>query len=467
MITYSIIKKSQLERASRLDAEYYQPEYLERMKKLKLFSTQKLGDVAYITDGEHGSPIFDEKSGIKYFSAQHVRSGFIDDSEAKNISRIIDQKNKRSRLREGDVLLSTVGTIGFAGLVTEDLLPANIDRHVARIALKEKTLDPHFLVAFLNSPFGRFQTVREATGNVQLNLFIDKIKELVVPKIDSREVNQTVMSAPEQLRNSTLIYSKAEDMLLKELGLKDFKPSEELSYTLNLSDFKSAHRADAEYFQPKFESLRNKIKSQIPKLLAVAPLGELFSIRRGDFVNPDYYCEKARRAYIRIKELPMKGDINYDAVTFVDDNLSGNNLGELTEGDLVFAGIGATLGKTARVPKELEGSFYSNNTARFRLKKIWKDKVDTYYLQVVFQSVVCQMQFEQRQAPTAQAKIADQELKTVLIPILRKPNQEEIADLVHQSHLARKRAKELLQKAKREVEEFVEGKKQLNSKKGS
>jgi len=32
----------------------------------------------------------------------------------KNISKIIDEKNKRSRLQKGDVLLSTVGTIGFS-----------------------------------------------------------------------------------------------------------------------------------------------------------------------------------------------------------------------------------------------------------------------------------------------------------------------------------------------------------------
>src|ERR1051326_325782 len=132
MVNFSIIQKSQLEGANRLDAEYYQPEYLERMKRLCKFGVSRLGDLAYITDGEHGSPIFDENSGIKYFSAQHVSEGYIDDSDAKTISKLIDNKNQRSRLKAGDVLLSTVGTIGLAGLVDKDNVPANIDRHVAR-----------------------------------------------------------------------------------------------------------------------------------------------------------------------------------------------------------------------------------------------------------------------------------------------------------------------------------------------
>jgi len=98
MITCSIIQKSQLERTHRLDATYYQPEYLKRIKKLNTFPSIRLGNISYITDGEHGSPIFDDESGINYFSAQHVREGFIDVTDVKTISKIIDEKNKRSSL---------------------------------------------------------------------------------------------------------------------------------------------------------------------------------------------------------------------------------------------------------------------------------------------------------------------------------------------------------------------------------
>lgn len=137
MAVISIVKLSELEGAKRLDAEYYRPEYLEIIKKLVSLPHLRLKRIAYITDGEHGSPIFDESSGILYFSAQHVKDGYIDPTGAKQISKIIDERNRRSRLKVDDILLSTVGTIGFAGLVTEELLPANIDRHVARIVIKK------------------------------------------------------------------------------------------------------------------------------------------------------------------------------------------------------------------------------------------------------------------------------------------------------------------------------------------
>ena len=42
MAVYSIIKRSQLEGAHRLDAEYYQPEYLDLERKIKASGSYKL-----------------------------------------------------------------------------------------------------------------------------------------------------------------------------------------------------------------------------------------------------------------------------------------------------------------------------------------------------------------------------------------------------------------------------------------
>ncbi|MBI2050205.1 MAG: hypothetical protein HYT31_00185 [Parcubacteria group bacterium] len=51
-------------------------------------------------------------------------------------------------------------------------------------------------------------------------------------------------------------------------------------------------------------------------------------------------------------------------------------------------------------------------------------------------------------------------LKSVLVPVLPKSTQQKIADLVRQSHEARKKAKDLLDEAKRTVERLIEQGKQ-------
>jgi len=457
MITYSIIRKSQFESPYRIDAEYFQPEYLYLIKALKKVPTIQLGSIAFVTDGIHSSIDYDNKSNIRCLSAQSVQDNYFDLSANTFISEQQHKMNLRTSLKRDDVILSSVGTIGNCAVVTDDILPANADRHVAIIRLSNRELSSSYLSAFLNSKYGRFQTFRESTGNVQLNLFIDKIKTLIIPILKNhREIGELAKKSYNMILFANSLYSQAEDLLLNELGLKDFKIEDDLTYTVNLSDIKSAHRSDAEYFHPKYEKLINNLNLIKSKLIDLSFLNEIFSIRRGDFIAPEYYIEKSRQAYIRIKELPSAGDINLDSIMYIDDNFVNSNLETLLEGDFVFAGIGATLGKTARIPKELEGSFYSNNTVRFRLRKVWKDKADTYYLQVILQSKICQLQFEQRQAQTAQAKIADEELKTVLIPILPQSTQQKIADLVRQSHEAHKKAKEFLEQAKKEVEELIE-----------
>lgn len=48
----SIINKSQLEGAHRIDAEYYKPEYLEILKRLNTLKTVTLGEFCKISDGK-------------------------------------------------------------------------------------------------------------------------------------------------------------------------------------------------------------------------------------------------------------------------------------------------------------------------------------------------------------------------------------------------------------------------------
>ena len=66
------------------------------------------------------------------------------------------------------------------------------------------------------------------------------------------------------------------------------------------------------------------------------------------------------------------------------------------------------------------------------------------------------MQIERDAGGSVIAYWKPEQIKKLEVPILPKPTQQKIADLVRQSHQASKKAKELLEKAKREVEEFIE-----------
>jgi restriction endonuclease S subunit len=126
--------------------------------------------------------------------------------------------------------ISTVGTIGNCAVVTDDILPANSDRHVGIIRLNN-AFSPYFLSTFLISKYGRLQTIRESTGNVQLNLFIIKIKDLKIPLLSQsfqQKIELLVKTAHAKLEQSKQLYNQTEQTLLNELNLNNFQPSKKI-----------------------------------------------------------------------------------------------------------------------------------------------------------------------------------------------------------------------------------------------
>ena len=171
MAVWSEVLLSKLYGARRLDAECYRPEILRDEQALHGLELARLGDVARVTDGQHGYHEVDAASPILHVTAKCVKDGLVDGSGTDRLARSTHEANKRSQLAVDDVLLSTAGTIGMAGIVGEDILPANIDQDVARITMKEESpVDPAFLVAFLNSELGRFQSERATTGQIQRHI---------------------------------------------------------------------------------------------------------------------------------------------------------------------------------------------------------------------------------------------------------------------------------------------------------
>ena len=443
MIICSIIQKSQLEGATRLDAEYYQPEYLEIEERIKKLKTFVLGEISFITDGQHGYFKLDENSEIRQITAQHIIDGFIDKTNADRLSKETHEKNLRASLKENDIVLSTVGTVGNAGVVTKEIPPANLDQNVARINLNIKDLDPWYLVVFLNSKYGQLQINRNITGQVQQRLSLETLRHLEIPIISEQEhVGNLLKNSYKALTLSKSLYSQAEDLLLGELGLKNFKLEEELSYIVNLSDVKSAHRADAEYFQPKYDELIKRIaKNEHEKLIKLAN-----RVKTKIKPIPDRLYK-----YIEISDIDISdGFVDFNEI--IGQELPANARIPIKGVELVISKVRPTRGAISILPPDFNKDFICSSAfSVFTVSGPLKE-----YLFVVLRSIIGKIQFEKPTTGTSYPTITDQDVENILVPILPQSFQQKIADLVLQSHQARKKAKELLEKAKREVEEFIE-----------
>jgi len=248
MISYSIIQKSQLEGALRLDAEYYQPEYLEVAKILQSTHHKNFDEV--VSNIINGAEIreYVEEDGLPYLRVSDIKEFFIDLSSVVYVTK--ESKIKQNiKLKEDDILLSRSGSLAIAAVVTPDLSDSIISSHLMRIPVRG--INPYFLVTFLNSKFGKAQIMQRNNGTIVPEINHPSLKSLSVPILSEdtqKEIEKIVRNAYEKVQESNKIYSQAENLLLEELGMKDFEIEDDLSYIVNLSEVKSANRADAEYF---------------------------------------------------------------------------------------------------------------------------------------------------------------------------------------------------------------------------
>lgn len=132
-----------------------------------------------ITDGVHNS-VSDDKNGSYYLlSCKNIKGGEL--SISKNDRRINEETfnrlRKRTRLNKGDILLSSVGTIGELLLLNENPINYEFQRSVAILKPNIEKLSSIFLYFSLKNQKNRI--INAAHGAVQQCLFISDISKLL------------------------------------------------------------------------------------------------------------------------------------------------------------------------------------------------------------------------------------------------------------------------------------------------
>ena len=113
-----------------------------------------------------------------------------------------------------------------------------------------------------------------------------------------------------------------------------------------------------------------------------------------------------------------------------------------------------TIGRSYLVKDEING-ILSGAFLRLNLKKEYKD-FEKEALVLILNSVLCRSQVDQLSGGALIAHLKPSDFESFRIPLLSKSLQEKIARKITESHQLRKESRELLEKAKRMVEEEIE-----------
>jgi len=447
----SVIGLTALEENMRIDAEYYRPEYLvPHRKNLEL---RPIGDI--LTKCQYGisQEMNEEGIGVEIYRMNDLEDGLCKDSDLKFVD-IDEPKAKLYRLKPNDILFNRVNSIQFVGR-TAIYKHENRNRvfasYLIRLNTNEKEVLPDYLNIFLNCKYGRKELTRKARWAVnQANVNAEELKRIALPISSTplqKEIENAVNKAHFLLRKAREVYLEAEQQLLKEINLADYKPSDKNTSVRSLAKCLADDRFDAEYWQPKYDELKQKLQTT-----RSVPLEKVFDLI-GHPTQSDY-TESGNIPVIAQKHLGP--ELTLKSTDF--DNLTSHSLIKKTDKkyllkdkDVLVCSAGAP-GQTVlwrdRYAKEaIGGSFITILRGTDFIPE---------YVALYLASLPGQMQFQQYQTASVQQYVYPSQIKKILIPNLKIDVQKELSEKVLNSHQTKEEAKDLLEKAKRAVEIFIE-----------
>ena len=152
---------------------------MESIKRVKLSDISEL-----ITKGTTPTTLgyeFQDK-GVNFLKIECFDEyGEFIENKIAHISDECNNKLKRSQLQVGDILFSIAGAIGRVAIVTERMLPANINQALAIIRIHRDDVYLPYIRLILTSPIVKEQFERKKQGVAQLNISLKDINELMIP----------------------------------------------------------------------------------------------------------------------------------------------------------------------------------------------------------------------------------------------------------------------------------------------
>ena len=452
VLQYSSLK-NEIDKTFRLDAEHYRKKYQISISKLSNLTTKRLGSLLSIPVCTGHTPSMQNDSfyggSVKFIKTDNVRENKITDFFTDYLSDKGASELKKSNLISGDVITTIIGAtydiVGRTAMVTDELLPANINQNIALIRCNSNKINPYFLNCYLNTYIGRAMLHYHSRQTEQVNLNCREVERVLVPIFNNefqKSIEELYKKSEKIILDSKIAYQTAQNLLLEHLGLKDFNPPvKKVSIKSFADSFGTSGRLDAEFYQEKYESYLKKIQAY--------PNGcEL--IRTACKLKDTNYTPKDNQTY-RYIELSNIGNSGEITGTSLD---SGCNLPrrKVSKNDVIVSSIEGSLASCAIVSEQYHHALCSTG-----FYVVSSEKINSETLLMLFKSEPIQQLLKQGCSGTILTAINKDEFLNIPLPLVDANIQTQIADLIRQSDRLRQESQALLEEAKRKVEQAIEG----------
>lgn len=174
------------------------------------WEVKKMNYISDVRDGTHDSPKY-VKQGIKFVTSKNIIDGKLDFSEISYISKAdAIEVDKRSKVDEGDILMSMIGTIGNAVLI--DFKPDFSIKNVALIKPFSQKGESKYLIQLLHSPYYQNYILGKLDGGIQKFISLGMLRDLDVPlpptTIEQQAIATVLSDTDELIRSLSALIAK-------------------------------------------------------------------------------------------------------------------------------------------------------------------------------------------------------------------------------------------------------------------
>jgi type I restriction enzyme, S subunit len=459
-LEFSVLMYSEIDKIKiRLDSEYYQKKFLELEIKINEIGQSTINSIKGELDCSAFYPSITEDydftaKGVPFLRVNEIQNGLITITENTAFlpQHILDNNTSTIKIAYPDDIVIAKGgnTLAKLGIVTNQYPYYALCRDLILMKTGSiKNCNKYYLWVFLHSDLGQSLLWRTASQTGQPHLTLPAIGEIGIPRFSSRFENlfeDIYIKSLKTKSKSKLIYSKAENILLEVLGLKDFEPCTD---GVNVKGFKesflSTGRLDAEYYQKKYEDIEQIIRqSDTFKLKDVFDL--LSNTSPSEYTESGIKVIKTKNIRIPNVEIENITDHTNDKCLLVQQN------------DLLFASMGVgSLGRISYIDCNITNCTTDGTIKIFRCKDAFKNRnveiptllflTSSYGQELIYKFVI---------GSTGIISIGKDNIENLLIPKIDYEIAANLTNMVLDSQSLKKESEQLLEFAKKAVEIAIE-----------
>lgn len=440
----------------RLDSGYFDKQALHAVGLLEGQTTESLGAITStlrkgIFDIKADTYV-EEGEGVPFVRIGDMKGGLIEASSTAWISSEAHTKEMKTALLFGDICLSKTA---YAAASFINLAECNVSQDVVAVKLSKdgaQRFKGGFVTSYLNGKIGLPIMSRYFQGNVQQHLSLEDAKKIELPCLSDalqNRVHNCVVNANVRRKEALERVGQAETALLKALGLANWTPPEPLSYVASSADAFASSRLDAQYFMPAKAEVQEALRKLPGKLL-----GERFASVR-QMMNPkkDGVPHFVRNFDLTDALQPILDDEKEPVAT----EEIGSMKKTFKNGDVAISRLRAYLREIAVV--RTDGKIPSVGSSEFivlRPKTKADQAISPETLLTFLRSAPVQTILKWCQDGSQHPRFSEGDLLAIHLPDAVEAASAEIAANVLEGFEARRKARALLEAAKRAVEIAIE-----------